>query len=449
MLVLAAISVIALASCAPRDRPHLVLLLTVDTLRADRLLAYGGPPELAPRLNSLLADAEVFRLAYAPASYTLPSMAALHTGRYPEELGVLGNVARMGSDFATLAGVLKLHGWHTGAVVSNYVLRRGGGFAQGFDHYDATFPQLEANREMPERIAEDTTQAALAMIDQMLEDGSERLFVWVHYQDPHGPYLPPPGRRERFLGGELTTPVRELPVEHQRGIGAIPLYQYVEGQRDPDFYRAGYDGEVSYLDDEISRFLDGVEERGLLSTAEIVFAADHGEGLGEDDYWFAHGEYLNDALVRVPLAIRAPGRAGRIREDPASLVDVFPTVLALAGVDVSSGYPGRDLLAEGAEATQRDIYLATLRGSTVPRFGLVSGGYKYVKSGPLDAVEEEVFAVDGSTGPTGEEAEELVASMRERLESFQRGLRRSSHENRRELTATERERLRTLGYLVD
>jgi hypothetical protein len=195
MLVLAAISVIALASCAPRDRPHLVLLLTVDTLRADRLLAYGGPPELAPRLNSLLADAEVFRLAYAPASYTLPSMAALHTGRYPEELGVLGNVARMGSDFATLAGVLKLHGWHTGAVVSNYVLRRGGGFAQGFDHYDATFPQLEANREMPERIAEDTTQAALAMIDQMLEDGSERLFVWVHYQDPHGPYLPPPGPR--------------------------------------------------------------------------------------------------------------------------------------------------------------------------------------------------------------------------------------------------------------
>jgi arylsulfatase A-like enzyme len=449
MLAFAAIAITAVAACTGRSHPHLILLLTVDTLRADRLMAYGGPPELAPRLNTLLADAEVFRFAYSPASYTLPSMAALHTGRYPEELGVLGNIARMGSDFATLAGVLKLHGWRTGAVVSNYVLREGGGFANGFDDYDATFPQLEANREMPERIAEDTTQAGLTLVDRMLDDGSERLFLWIHYQDPHGPYLPPPGRRERFLGREPTRPVRELPVEHQRGIGAIPLYQYVEGQRDPDFYRAGYDGEVSYLDDEISRLLDGLDERGLLAAAEIVFAADHGEGLGEDDYWFAHGEYLSDPLVRIPLAIHTPDRGGRMREDPASLVDVFPTILAFASVDVAASYPGRDLLAEGAEAGGRDVYLATLRGSTVPRFGLVAGGYKYVRSGVGDAVEEEIFAVDGGKSPAGAEAEELVASMRERLEDFQRGLRRSSRETRRELTPTERERLRTLGYLVE
>jgi arylsulfatase A-like enzyme len=449
MLTFAAITFTVLAACVDHDRPRLVLLLTVDTLRADRLVAYGGPPELAPRLNTLLADAEVFRFAYSPASYTLPSMAALHTGRYPEELGVLGNVARMGSDFATLAGVLNLHGWRTGAVVSNYVLRSGGGFERGFDHYDATFPQLEANREMPERIAEDTTQAGLALVDRMLHDEPERLFLWIHYQDPHGPYLPPPGRRERFLRQERATLVRELPVEHQRGLGAIPLYQYVEGQRDPDFYRAGYDGEVSYLDDEISRLLDGLDARRLLAGAEIVFAADHGEGLGEDDYWFAHGEYLSDPLVRIPLAIHTPGREGRMRGDPASLVDIFPTILALAGVGGASGYPGRDLLAEGAETASRDIYLATLRGSLVPRFGLVAGGYKYVRSGFPDAIQEEIFAVDGGAHPSGDEADELVASMRERLEAFQRGLRRSSRENRRELTPTERERLRTLGYLVE
>ena len=116
VLVFFVVAFLVLVSCS-RVRPRLVLLLTVDTLRADRLALYGGPPELAPRLNALLAEAEVFRFAYTPASYTLPSVAALLTGRYPEELGVLGNIARMGSDFATLAGILGLHGWRTGAVV--------------------------------------------------------------------------------------------------------------------------------------------------------------------------------------------------------------------------------------------------------------------------------------------------------------------------------------------
>lgn len=438
----------ALLPCCSGETPRpFLLLLTVDTLRADRLASYGAEITPAPHLDSLLEASEVFRFAYSPAPYTLPSVAALLTGRYPEELGVRGNVSRVGSDFATVAGVLRLHGWRTAATVSNYVLRSGGGFERGFEVYDASFPQLEANREMPERIAADTTDAALAVVDPLLAS-TDPIFLWVHYQDPHGPYLPPPGRRERYLEAERTRAdgERALPVRHQRGLGAIPLYQYVEGQREPAFYRAGYDGEVSYLDDQIQRLLQGLGTRGLLSGATIVFTADHGEALGEGDYWFAHGEYLSDPQVRVPLAIRVPGRGGAVRSDPASLVDVFPTLLGLAGIAVPPGYPGRDLLAEGAEAATPEIYLATLGGSTVPRFGLVSGGYKYLVNEEPEGPREELDRLEG-LAPQGADPE--LSAMRERLEHFRSGLSLSAREQTRAISAAERERLRQLGYLSD
>jgi arylsulfatase len=441
---------LAAPACRRETTPRWLILLTCDTLRADRLGAYGGSPGLTPNLDALLEESLVFRAAFAPAAYTLPSLSALMTGRHPEELGMLENVSELRTE-TSLASVLRLHGWRTGAVVSNYVLRKGTGMELGFEYYDDTYPQSEANRDLPERIASDTTAAALAMVERLRTEPATSAFLWVHYQDPHGPYLPPDGRRERYLELERRAPDgrRQLAARPMMGVASIPLYQYVQGEHEVAFYRAGYAGEIDFFDHEIGRLLTGLEERGIGRDAIVVFTADHGEALGENDYWFAHGEYLTDPLVRVPLGIRVPDGAPGQRSDPAALVDLFPTLLHLVGIGVPSDPPGRDLLAPGAAHARPEIYLAALRGATVPRYGLVADGYKYLLSEEPEGRREELYALGKESRDLSVEQAETLGEMRARLERIRGGLRRPIGERRQQLTPAESERLRRLGYVVD
>lgn len=454
MAIGTALLALSAAACGPSSSQHLLLLLSVDTLRADRIGAYGSPLGLTPNLDALLAQSQLFTAAYAPCAYTLPSVSALLTGRYPEELGMQTNSSLLDSGFQTLASVLRLYGWRTGAVVSNYVLRKQSGVDNGFQHYDDTFPQREANRLQPERIAADTTAAALAMLDRLREGAGANasLFLWVHYQDPHGPYRPPRGYRERFLEAERGAPEGDRTLRHGNdnlGLGEIPDYQYLPGQHQSAFYRAGYAGEIAYLDDEVGRLFEGLDGRGLWDDAIIAFTADHGEGMGERDYWFAHGEYLIDPLVRVPLAIRVPDRPSRRREELASLVDLFPTLLGVAGVSAPGGYPGRDLLAPGSADPSRAVYLATLRGSTVPRYGLVAEGWKYVVEDAGETPVEALYRIEADEHDQAAEAPEVLRAMRERLERLRGGLHPPSRERRQSLTPEQRQHLRALGYVED
>ena len=233
----------------------------------------------------------------------------------------------------------------------------------------------------------------------------------------------------------------------QSGRGGIPSYQYFQGRREVAFYRAGYAAEVALADAAIGALLDGVRARGLLSGATVVFAADHGEGLGEDDYWVAHGELLSDPLVRVPLMLRSPGVAPGRRDELVSLVDLFPTLLQrLAGVPPDPQAPGRDLLAEGAESRPSRPYLANLAGGEVPRYGLVEGEFKFVTT-----LRDGVW--DGSLYRRGREDADLAAGapqvareMRRKLDALRAGIERRV-ELPQSLSAEDRERLRELGYV--
>ncbi len=444
-----------IAGCGPGPREPLLLLLTVDTLRADHIGAYGGPEGLTPSLDALIAKSLRFDAAYSTCSYTLPSMSALMTGRHPEEVGMLTNVSLLRGASVTLAGLLGLEGWRSGAVVSNYVLRETSGIDRGFDFFDATFETRERNREMPERLAAPTTDAALAMIDVLAEardKGTAGVFLWVHYQDPHGPYTPPDGLRERYLEEARRDPAGNPTLEAgtHLGIGSIPDYQYVDGQHEVAYYRAGYRGEIAYLDAEVGRLLDGLRERGWLDDAVVVFTTDHGEGMGEDDYWFAHGEYLSDPLVRVPLSIRLPDRPGGVRSDLASHVDLFPTILSWLGSSTPSDYPGRDLLAAGAEEASPELYLASLRGSTVPRFAVVNPEFKYVSTWRGgEPVEERLHPFGDESSDLSAERPHELERMRERLREMRRALRVPAAQSRQQLSDEDRKRLRALGYVIE
>ena len=445
---------VLVASCAaPREQPpRLLLLVTVDTLRADRLGSYGSDRALTPHLDALAAESQVFEAAYAPTSHTLPSIVGLMTGRYPHELAITGNLSVLPPGTETLATRLRDAGWTTAAVVSNWVLRRESGLDTGFERYDDRLPEQEATRPMPERNGAATTAAALAALDACLSDAAARCFLWVHYQDPHGPYTPDPAERERRLPRERAAADgrRQLPVlERNFGFGGIPDYQAIGAEREVAFYRAGYDAEVAAVDAAIGKLLQGVRERLPESQAVVVFAADHGESLGEDDYWFAHGDLLSESLVRVPLLVRAPGRAPGPRRDVVSLVDLAPTLVGWLAAD---GPPlrgaGRALLAPDAERADSTPLLATLQGSDVPRVGVVDGDYKYVVT-VRGGVGDGRLARRGDDGTDlTAAAPQLAASLRTRLEELlARHPQPAEAPAEAPLATEDRRRLQALGYL--
>jgi arylsulfatase A-like enzyme len=446
--------VLVAAGCGSQGPSQLLLLITVDTLRADRLGVHGNEQGLTPNLDALAANSEVFTTAYAPASFTLPSIATLQTGHYPAQLSLVNNVLMLPETAPTLAQTLRERGWKTGAVVSNFVLRSETGLDAGFDLYDDRLPHVEANRaDFPERLAPATTEATLAALDELSVEGKP-VFLWVHYQDPHGPYVPPEPRRQRHLAQARAAAdgARELPASEQDwGLGAIPRYQVRGEHRDVAFYRAGYDGEVEYTDEEIGRLLAGVSERELMDRAIVIFTADHGEGMGERDYWFAHGEFLTDPLVQVPLLVRVPERAAARRVDAAGLVDVYPTVLALLGIETPDRYPGRDLLAPHAESGSSSLILATLDGSTTPRIGLIEDGYKYIYEPRRDgSFGEELFRLGREDRDLSAEQPERANAMRTRLRDRWHALLVSKAATRpQDLTPAEAKRLEALGYRVD
>ncbi|MCP3982763.1 MAG: sulfatase [bacterium] len=436
--------------CAKQEAPPSLVLITVDTLRADYLGAYGSSRGLTPALDALAERSVVFEHAYASAPFTVPSLSSVLTGRFPEEIGIYNNEVTLPNDVPTLASELRSAGWRTAAVVSNFVLRRSSGLARGFHVYDDRFTQREAKRKWPERNAPATTQAALEIL-RGISAGSDPFFLWVHYQDPHGPYTPPRQLRIAQLERErAASRGRELlPLgKDQRGLGAIPHYQQLGREREVAFYRAGYAGEVAFMDAGVGKLIEGLDALGLRDRVAIVFTADHGEGLGADDYWFAHGEFLSDELTRVPLLISGPNLDPGRREDLVALADLYPTLLRAAGVGTGESTPHvRDLLASGAENGVSNAYMASLGGSTVPRIGLVREGHKIVVTQRDGRAESELFALGAEDRDLSDSEPELLGRMMRDLDSIRGSLRQRPGSQQQDLSDSDREALRALGYL--
>ncbi len=455
-LLLASLGVACAESPAPRS-PRSLLLLTVDTLRADRLGAYGSERDLTPQLDELARRGIVFERAYASAPFTLPSIATILTGRYPDEMGIVSNRSAIPESVPTLASALRARGWRTAAVVSNFVLRDKTGLAEGFGVYDDTMDQKEAVRKWPERVAAPTTDAALRILEEWdASDASQESdpipwFLWVHYQDPHGPYTPPERERGKLITEERRAPGgdRILPqAPDHGGLGSIPAYQLLDDRHDVAFYRAGYHGEIRYTDREIGRLLAGLERLGLGEQTAIVFTADHGESLGERDYWFAHGEFLGDEQVRVPLLVHVPGLSPARREDLVSLADLFPTLSTLLlGEPVGPEYAGRDLLAPGAEREASVPYMVNLAAGTESRIGMVDGDYKLVLSFRDGLWQAELYRDGNEDVDLAAPAPQITSRMRERLTDLRKRYKRDVAERRQELSEREEAQLRALGYL--
>jgi arylsulfatase A-like enzyme/Tfp pilus assembly protein PilF len=302
-----------------------VVLITIDTLRADRLSSYGSQVE-TPNLDRLAAEGVLFTNASTTVPFTLPAHSSIMTGTYPPFHGVRENVGYyLGEENTTLAQTLQAAGWQTAGFVSAFVLDSRWGIARGFDHYFDDFDLAafeDANLASVQRPGSETIAAALKWMDSRPQDttAEQPFFLWLHLFDPHDPYTPPEPFRSRYPGQP-------------------------------------YDAEVAYTDSLVGGFVDELRERGLLEQSALVVTGDHGEGLG-DHAEVSHGYFLYDSTVHVPLILRLPGRllAGRRIGEAASHVDIVPTLLGLARQEIPQRLQGRNLLEtlDDPPASQND-----------------------------------------------------------------------------------------------
>ncbi len=411
----AACALLALVStCAPQSqklesgalRDWNLLLVTIDTLRWDRVGAYGNTNSLTPNLDRLASEGIRFETAYTSAPLTLPAHVSLFTGVSPPLHGVRDNgTFRFAGNVPTLAGILRNQGYGTGAFVGAFVLDARFGLDRDFDEYDDRY------RELAERKAEAVMEPAVEWIDQRGSD--ERWFAWIHFFDPHTPYDAP----ARYA------------TDH-----------------DP------YDAEIAYSDEVLGQLVNHLNEKGRLERTLVVVTSDHGESLG-DHGERTHGVFAYDSTLRVPLVFwSSPHLSPKRVESPVRLIDLAPTLMDLFGLPIPQSCEGSSLVdvVNGDSTDIPPVYFeamnAHLARNWAPLTGVVVDGYKFI-----DLPIPELYDL----GHDPEEQENLYGQQAERARALKAQLDRlqdahapmSQTETRRSLTATERSLLESLGYV--
>lgn len=417
-----------------------VLVVVVDTLRVDRLSAYGYDRPTSPEIDRLLERGVRFDGARTVEPLTGPASVSLLTSRFPHEHGASRNGLRMRPGMVSLPKLLAERGYRSGAFVGNWTLRDElTGLAEHFDTYEGVFSRKRwfglFNSEADGR---DLTDAALGWIREQREEQPRRpVFAWVQYVEPHAPY--------RFW--EDLAP--RLGIEFGRGA--------------PESDR--YDTEVAFSDRQVGRLLEGFTgERGPSEHTLVVFLADHGESLGEHDYW-GHGRYLYDNSLRIPMGVTWPGRIGRgVIQEPALITDVAPTVLGLLSLPSPADAHGFDwsgVLLGDDEPPVRETYYEAHKGAVqgdhtssraridgLLEVARIQGTRKEV----LDLRDGSVRIYDvvedpGENRNLADEGARPSAELELWLRTVREGLEATSDIPPAELDAAARERLRSLGYL--
>jgi arylsulfatase A-like enzyme/Tfp pilus assembly protein PilF len=394
-----------------------VLLVTIDTLRADRVGAYGAASGATPTLDRLAGEGWRFETAYAHVPLTLPSHVTLLTGAYPFVNGVRDNGSfRFGGDRPTLASTLKAAGYRTGAFVASFVLDARFGLNAGFDVYDDKYGSRPAGGALTvtERPADKVLDAAVHWIAAPGDGAtsSQPWFAWVHLYDPHEPYDPPEPYRSRYAADR-------------------------------------YAGEIAYADAQLGAALDRLTKQGLLARTLVVVVADHGESLGEHQER-THGLFAYDSTLRVPLLVWAPSVVHpAVIKTPVRLVDVMPTVLDLAGVPAAaaSGESLRALAAGGDARAARTSYFealnANLTRNWAPLAGVVARGFKLI-----DLPIPELYDLRADPGEQHNiyaRQQDMAKALERELDTVRAGARPAAPSAVDPDTA---QRLRSLGYVV-
>ncbi len=413
--VLAAILLALGIACSPPVERPSVLLITLDTTRADRLGAYGKEQAGTRNLDALAREGALFEWAFTTVPITLPAHASILTGTYPDRHGVHDNGWALPPEPVTLAEVFRDAGYRTAAFVSAFPLYSRFGLDRGFELYDDELPaQRSARRSVQQRFAQEVVEDASAWLTEI--DPEDPFFLWVHFYDPHNSYLPPPPYTQWY---------------------ASDLYQ----------------GEIAYMDEWVGKLIAKIEETGHAEDTIIAVVADHGESLGEHGER-THAELVYNSTMRVPLILRGgPIEAGGRISDPVSVVDLLPTLLELVSLEVPEEVQGTSLAPalRGDSPPSRSIYFESLysrlhHGWSELR-SIVREGWKYIEA-PAATGESELYALVEDPDELRNRIAEHPEVARRLREELRAQRPQSAPASRPSLREEEQRQLEALGYLT-
>jgi len=420
-----------------------VVLVTVDTLRADHLGAYGYSRPTSPGIDRLARQGVLFRNAESVQSATWPALASLHTAQPPGAHGVIWNGWHLREGATTLAGLLRAKGYDTSAFLTNMTGTRHPGFSRLFLARGGD--QADMDR-----------RATDAAVEHLRRVGDRRFFLWLHLLSPHADYAPPPPHDTAFTrpgASSLSGTIGQLADLRARGARL--------SDADVAHVVALYDGEVAYADTQVDRLLSELRERGLEGSTLVVFTADHGEDLHEHNRYFFHAGSVYSSSLHVPLILSWPGAlpAGARVDHPASLVDVAPTVLSLLGLPAPSSFLGKDLLP-GRRVPARAPRAVAYSETNGKIFGARAVEWRFVYNpdelhpealgGPYPIGEVELYDLRRDPRERHNVAEsraDLVASFTAQLLEWKQRERREGVPDQTVDEQT-RQELKALGYIV-
>jgi arylsulfatase A-like enzyme len=468
---------------APSGAPN-VLVLLIDTLRSDHLSCYGYGRRTSPNMDQAAAGGVLFLETYSQASWTKPATASLMTGVYPSTHQTTTMGSGLMDSFRILPEVYSDHGYRTAILTSNNLVSPLFGFDQGVDFFyygksqmvrelmlgniirtllrsnqkrkqkvEDYFWRVESFLRFSERVDYDPSADALnaRFLEWYEEDPDRPFFAYIHYIEPHYPYTPPAPFDTMFSKiepGAYVQPTQNYGFQPFDEMGSVDngLLETVIGE---------YDGEIAYLDDCFGRFFSELSERGIFDNTILVITSDHGEEFFDHAMW-GHGHSLFNEVVRIPLIIRFPPEvpAGTEVTALASLVDVFPTLLDLSGIEDSVDVAGHSLVplmhAGGGETTASESYGEVLKGGRRAWF-LTDGKYKLLRYQKGVLERTMLFELDDD----GTEHSDLVDSLPgvadsllERMEAIYRKSSSNAVEgNQRRIDKATEDQLRALGYI--
>jgi len=437
-----AASVILVARSSAPARPNIVLIL-IDTLRADHLGAYGYDRATSPNIDALARRGVLFETAASQSTWTFGSVPSLLTSRYAQALNTATHHVRVAPitpfppGLKTFPERLRAAGYGT-AVVSNHAgLPRITGLDAGFDR-TAWLHQV------------DDSHVASAALEQ-LADLPSPFFLWVYFLGVHAPYVSPEPYRGRFQGDGKYTTGRILGQAAEVGVaGTIPKYAQLDERRDADYYVAAYDAKIAWLDQLVADVLAELQRRGLDRNTVVVLCSDHGELLGEDEHYYNHGSILAWGGVHVPLLVALPddAHAGARVTGAVGLIDLAPTLVDLAGAEPDPRASGRSLVPCFADPERCDDGHAFTWASQARQTG-VTDGHWFLRCGPgASCALFELDAAHQAALSAGDRTKEIRARLRQEHDQW---LQRHPAAPARPQTLDPDTRgiLRDLGYVAD
>lgn len=406
--------VVSTAFAAPVAPPN-VVVITIDTLRADHLGCYGYKQIRTPNIDSLAAGSARFERAYTAVPVTLPSHTVMFTGTFPMLSGMHDFAAnKLNPAQATLASVLKEHGYATAAVIGSAVLDSRFGLNRGFDFYYDHFDFNRLQESNLEEMERPGNVVADVTLDWLSKNYSKKFFLWMHLYDPHYPYRPP----EPYASEYKDSP---------------------------------YDGEIAFADAQVGRLIRFLKAKGLFTNTLIVLSGDHGESLGEHGEK-THGFFIYNATLHVPFIVHLPGAAPEVVPDLVSLADLMPTVLEALKFSIPAQVQGRSLLplmkkkeSEDARSLYAETFLPRLHFNWSELRGVETENYHFI-----DAPKPELYDLSKDPGETRNlysEKKAVAEEMESRLAALIRQY--SAGQELAEKTGLDpalMERLKSLGY---